>query len=136
MAGLLTHKRLWRKANPIYHSDFYNDINEYSDTWKDSGSDSEDEFQTLRRKCNNIYSMLLPNPVSLRRSVSFDMIAKVILIPEAKEYDNIKDLIWYSEEELHEFVLREIDIRKKEIEEQKKELDEMRNEEIYTIMIS
>ena len=109
-------------AISITPSKCYNEINEYSDTWKDSGSDSEDE--------------LLPKPVILKRCISFDTTVNVSLIPEAKEYDHIKDLIWYSEQELHSFVVREIEIRKKEIEEQKKELNAMRNEEIYTIMTS
>jgi len=79
---------------------------------------------------------LLPKPVILKRCISFDTTVNVSLIPEAKEYDHIKDRIWYSEQELHSFVVREIEIRKKEIEEQKKELNAMRNEEIYTIMTS
>jgi hypothetical protein len=122
MAGLLEHKHFCEDAIPITPSKCYNEINEYSDTWKDSGSDSEDE--------------LLPKPVILKRCISFDTTVNVSLIPEAKEYDHIKDRIWYSEQELHSFVVREIEIRKKEIEEQKKELNAMRNEEIYTIMTS
>jgi len=122
MAELLEYKHFCEDAIPITPSKCYNEINEYSDTWKDSGSDSEDE--------------LLPKPVILKRCISFDTTVNVSLIPEAKEYDHIKDRIWYSEQELHSFVVREIEIRKKEIEEQKKELNAMRNEEIYTIMTS
>lgn len=129
-------------AISITPSKCYNEINEYSDTWKDSGSDSEDEFQTCYNQTDiQITSLpnmkdLLPKPVILKRCISFDSTVNVILIPNAKEYHHIKDLIWYSEQELRSFVVREIEIRKKEIEEQKKELNAMRNEEIYTIMTS
>ena len=48
----------------------------------------------------------------------------------------MRDILWYNDEELREFVTREIEIRKKERENQQKELKNMRNEEIYTIMMS
>lgn len=60
----------------------------------------------------------------------------MILIPESKEYHDMRDILWYNEKELHQFVMNEIEIRKEEREKQEKELHNMRNEEIYTIMLS
>ena len=48
----------------------------------------------------------------------------------------MRDILWYNEKELHQFVMNEIEIRKEEREKQEKELHNMRNEEIYTIMLS
>lgn len=139
MNSLLTQKQLLQYISS-YSSKYYNDINEYDDTWKDVDSEDENEFQRFNTKKKS-RSFLNTEELKyqsnlIRNSVSFDNIVKVILVPEVKEYDNIKHLLWYEEEEIHEFVSREIEIRKKVIETQNKELTAMRNEEIYTIMSS
>lgn len=81
----------------------------------------------------------IPNiskPIKIKKSISFDTIVKVALIPEAKEYEDLKHLLWYNEEEMYEFLIIEREFNKREKEQQQNELNNMRNEEIYTIMLS
>ena len=74
--------------------------------------------------------------VKNKKKVSFDTSVKVILIPDSKEYEDLKNLLWYNEKELYEFVIIEREFQKQEKEQQQNELNNMRNEEIYTIMLS
>jgi len=81
----------------------------------------------------------IPNiskPIKIKRSISFDTSVNVILIPEAKEYEDLKHLLWYNDEEMYEFLIIEREFHKQEKEQQQNELNNMRNEEIYTIMLS
>lgn len=81
----------------------------------------------------------IPNiskPIKIKKSISFDTIVKVTLIPEAKEYEDLKHLLWYNDEEMYEFLIIEREFHKQEKERQETELNNMRNEEIYTIMLS
>lgn len=78
----------------------------------------------------------IPKSVKIKKSISFDSVIKVILIPEAKEYEDLKHLMWYNDEEMYEFLIIEREFHKQEKERQETELNNMRNEEIYTIMLS
>lgn len=122
---MLTHRQKWKQTPKIVHSKSTNDMED--STWRDVYSDEEsdeDEFKQYFK------------PIPLQKAVSFESIVHVVLIPQTKEYDHMRDILWYNDEELREFVTREIEIRKKEKENQQKELKNMRNEEIYTIMMS
>ena len=122
---MLTHTQKWKQTPTIVHSKSTNDMED--STWRDVYSDEEsdeDEFKQCFK------------PIPLQKAVSFESIVHVVLIPQTKEYDHMRDILWYNDEELREFVTREIEIRKKERENQQKELKNMRNEEIYTIMMS
>lgn len=74
--------------------------------------------------------------VKNKKEVSFDTSVKVILIPYSKEYEDLKHLLWYNDEEMYEFLIIEREFQKQEKEQQQNELNNMRNEEIYTIMLS
>ena len=74
--------------------------------------------------------------VKNKKEVSFDTSVKVILIPYSKEYEDLKHLLWYNDEEMYEFLIIEREFQKQEKEQQHNELNNMRNEEIYTIMLS
>jgi len=81
----------------------------------------------------------IPNiskPIKIKKSISFDSVVNVVLIPEAKEYEDLKHLLWYNDEEMYEFLIIEQEFNKQEKERQETELHNMRNEEIYTIMLS
>ena len=81
----------------------------------------------------------IPNiskPIKIKKSISFDSVVNVVLIPEAKEYEDLKHLLWYNDEEMYEFLIIEHEFNKQEKERQETELHNMRNEEIYTIMLS
>jgi len=122
---MLSRKQQWKQASTLVHSKSINDMYNEDNTWKDVFSDEENdenEFKTYFQ------------PVPIQKTVSFETIVNVVLIPETKEYGDMRDILWYNEEELQEFVKCEIEFRKKERENQKKELYNMRNEEIYTIM--
>ena len=122
---MLTHRQKYKQMHSILRSKSTNDMED--STWKDVYSDEEsdeDEFKQYLK------------PIPLQKVVSFETIVNVVLIPQTIEYDHMRDILWYNEEELHEFVTREIEFRKKERENQQKELYNMRNEEIYTIMMS
>lgn len=122
---MLTHRQKWKQTPTIVHSKSTNDMED--STWRDVYSDEEsdeDEFKQYFK------------PIPLQKAVSFESIVHVVLIPQTQEYDHMRDILWYNDEELREFVTREIEIRKKERENQQKELKNMRNEEIYTIMMS
>ena len=136
---MLTHKQKWKQTPTIVHSKSTNDIED--STWRDVYSDEEsdeDEFKQyyMKRGANTNSLNNSFEPIPLQKAVSFESIVHVVLIPQTKEYDHMRDILWYTDEELHEFVTREIEIRKKERENQQKELKNMRNEEIYTIMMS
>ena len=121
---MLSRKQQWKKTS-LLHSKSTNDMyNEYN-TWKEVCSDEE----TDEDEYNDCFQI-----APIQKTVSFETIVNVVLIPETKEYGDMRDILWYNEEELQEFVKCEIEFRKKERENQKKELYNMRNEEIYTIM--
>lgn len=124
---MLSRKQKWKQASILIHSKSTNDMYNEDNTWKDVYSDEENDENEFKQYFK---------PIPIQKAVSFESVVNVVLIPETKEYGDMRDILWYNEEELREFVTREIEIRKKEKENQKKELNNMRNEEIYTIMMS
>jgi hypothetical protein len=140
---MLSHKQLWKKTPNTFHLKYCADIRDDDDKiWRDVYSDEEnDEYEIAQIYKKQKYKDISFTPIRMyepikKKSISFDTIVKVILIPESKEYHDMRDLLWYNEKELHQFVMNEIEIRKEEREKQEKELHNMRNEEIYTIMLS
>ena len=104
-----------------------NDNNKLDNTWKDVNGD--EEYLIFDHK-PFLYSL----KGTIAKKVSFENTVNVILIPEKHEYNHLRYALWYSEEELDQFIQNEIEKRKKELELQNNELQQMRYEEIYSIM--
>ena len=124
-SATMLRREKFKNASILRHSKSSNDMYNKESTWKDVYSDEETD--------EDEYMDCFPT-IPIQKAVSFETTVNVILIPETKEYGILRDMLWYNEEELQEFVAREIEIRKKERENQQKELQNMRIEEIYTIM--
>ena len=139
-------------VNKVYYNYLYADTDgEYEEnikhTWRDVYSDDDDDdeiihinnyqtnlnFQSL--SFNNIIENTLFSSIPMKKTVSFEKKINVVLIPEITEHDPIRDVLWYTDEELKEFVQHEIELRKKEKALQENELQKMRSEEIRTIML-
>jgi hypothetical protein len=60
----------------------------------------------------------IPKPIKIKKSISFDTSVKVILIPYSKEYEDLKHLLWYNDEEMYEFLIIEREFHKQEKEQQ------------------
>ena len=122
---MFSRRQQFKNTPVLTHSKSTNDMYNGESIWKDVYSDEETD--------EDEYKDCFP-PIPIHKAVSFETVVNVVLIPQSIEYDHMRDVLWYNEEELQEFVTREIEFRKKERENQQKELYNMRNEEIYTIM--
>lgn len=101
--------------------------NTLDNTWKDV--DGDEQYLIFEHK-PFLYSL----KGTIAKKVSFEKTVYVTLIPETHEYNHLKELLWYSQEELDQFIQNEIEKRRKEIILQRTELQQMREEEIYSIM--
>ena len=135
----------------MYIQYFNNHDNSINNTWRDVDSDKinniwkdvdNDKINNIWKDVNDDEEYLIfehkPFLYSLKgtiaKKVSFEKNVYVTLIPETHEYHHIKELLWYSQEELDQFIQNEIENRRKEFILQCKELQQMRQEEIYSII--